>query len=829
MLRALLAAAAFASVHAYAPPLPVQVNFTNTYPDGSSILVQYVSDGIVRIMTIPSGANANFKKFALEVPQPPVPANAGFTVLDAGSAYQLICNSSVIFVSKASATTNVSRPDGTLLSGEVHPASSEPESQCGNGHGGPITGGCLRGWRTLQPEEQIYGFGVQFSTGINHAGQTIFIQTAAVPTLGQGQSHIPAPFFLSSLGYGVAINTHTYTYFDVGFAFPPGPAGGASGINLLHTADPVLDLYVFTGPSLAAVTAQYTQLYGRTALPPKFALGQWYHPQESSNQSVVEGIVDSWAAGGVPLAAVTIEPPWQTHAYSCTYVWNNATFWDPASFVARLNSNGTEVTLWQHAYIYNESAGLTSPLWEPIYGGGLASNWITWGGATPDWSLPAVQSIVSEYFTTNFIQKLGIAAFKLDECDGGPGQPWFFPDNATFPSGFSGAQMHNLFGLLYGFTYHAMFEAQGLRTFLKARASYMGGQRYPTTAYSDSYDFGQYLNAVVSSGFGGFTWAPELRSGGNDTEFARRAQLMLFSGLSSMDGWDTGYEPFPPFVSANYSQIFQTYYAARMQLQPALYAAYSQQYAAGIPAVRSLLLDFPSDFRALGGVVDEYLLTSLLVAPVGIGATSRYVYFPVGSGSWVDYWHPTSSPTYAAGQNASITAPDALLPVFQQAGSILPLADVSDATLLRLRGVLPVPTAAAASAGAAMEAAVIYDDDGRTTRYKTHNEYYRATAAMTPLSHDVLAVQLSVAPVHAAWTPAWKAVQWEIAIPADHPARAQLQAGATAAVQCTTAGTTAAAGAEAAVTVDAEGWLHVLHPLPLSATAATRCTVTLQV
>ena len=45
-------------------------------------------------------------------------------------------------------------------------------------------------------------------------------------------------------------------------------------------------------------------------------------------------------------------------------------------------------------------------------------------------------------------------------------QTWFFPDSASFPSGFSGAQMHNLFGLTYTFAYHELFESLGLRTFL---------------------------------------------------------------------------------------------------------------------------------------------------------------------------------------------------------------------------------------------------------------------------------------------------------------------------------------------------------------------------
>ena len=101
---------------------------------------------------------------------------------------------------------------------------------------------------------------------------------------------------------------------------------------------------------------------------------------------------------------------------------NNATFWDMAGLVTALQSYSTSVSLWQHAYVYNASQGLASPLWDPIMGGGLASSWLTWGGATPDWTLQATRDAVGRYMADNFISSLNVAAFKLDECDGNQGQ-----------------------------------------------------------------------------------------------------------------------------------------------------------------------------------------------------------------------------------------------------------------------------------------------------------------------------------------------------------------------------------------------------------------------
>ncbi len=313
-------------------------------------------------------------------------------------------------VSLLSPTATLLNASGAVLSVEQQPPAAQPESQCGEGRGGPIVGGCLRSFRSLAPGEGIYGFGMQ-SFSVNHTGSTVWVQTDANPD-PCGRDHAPTPFFLSSLGYGVVLNTHAYSYFDVGFAIPA-RSQSEWGTNLMHTSDPILDVFLLAGPTLPAVMGQFTQLYGRTALPPKWASGLWYHPKVGYNQSQVEGIVDEFAVNNVSLVAVTLEPTWQTHAYSCTYVVNEGLFPEFSAFVARLASNGTYVTLWQHAYVYNASQGLASPLWEPIMGGGLASSWITWGGATPDWTLPATREAVWGYMNETFLSGAGVAGFKL--------------------------------------------------------------------------------------------------------------------------------------------------------------------------------------------------------------------------------------------------------------------------------------------------------------------------------------------------------------------------------------------------------------------------------
>jgi len=75
----------------------------------------------------------------------------------------------------------------------------------------------------------------------------------------------PVLHILVSAARGAVVNTHE-TGLHVGFALPP--VWPPPGTHLLHTPDPVFDLYLFAGPTMpAAVMGQFTQLYGRPAMP----------------------------------------------------------------------------------------------------------------------------------------------------------------------------------------------------------------------------------------------------------------------------------------------------------------------------------------------------------------------------------------------------------------------------------------------------------------------------------------------------------------------------------------------------------------------------------
>ncbi len=71
----------------------------------------------------------------------------------------------------------------------------------------------------LAPYEEIYGFGLQFFS-ISHRGKKRTIRVNADPGKDTGDSHAPIPFYVSSRGYGVLVDTARYSTFYCGESRP---------------------------------------------------------------------------------------------------------------------------------------------------------------------------------------------------------------------------------------------------------------------------------------------------------------------------------------------------------------------------------------------------------------------------------------------------------------------------------------------------------------------------------------------------------------------------------------------------------------------------------
>lgn len=549
--------------------------------------------------------------------------------------------------------------------------------------------------------ERFYGFGLQINS-FEQRGMRREIRTNSWPVGNVGFSHAPMPFYISSKGYGILVNTSRYAIFYMaskGKLKPVIQKGSrdsnkhialntvtlygkkysrADEVSILTEGTKGVELYVFDGPSMMDVIKRYNLFSGGGAIPPMWGLGFEYRNKASFTDKQVLHLADYFRTNHIPCDIFGLEPGWQSSSYSCSFKWNNDNFPHPNSFVDKMNSEGFKINLWEHAY-----TNPSSPIFNAIVP--YSCNYTVWAGAVPDFILPQARNIFGGYHEQNYVKK-GIAAFKLDECDAAnyanADREWSFPDIAQFPSGIDGIQMRQLFGYLYQQTMLDLYRKNNRRTLFDVRASYLFASPFSTVLYSDMYDQHDYVRMIVNSGFAGINWSPELRETSSDGELIRRMQTTLMSSHMVANCW---YLDLPPWLQYNTDKNVKhdllpnakqleasakTLIDLRMSLLPYLYSAFGEYHFNGTPPFRALVLDYPNDSN-VWRIDDEYMMgNDILCAPFIDSVFSRSVYFP--EGTWFDF---NNNKKYEGGKSYVVNMSLNEIPMFVKENTILPLAD----------------------------------------------------------------------------------------------------------------------------------------------------------
>jgi alpha-D-xyloside xylohydrolase len=551
----------------------------------------------------------------------------------------------------------------------------------------------------VDSSERFYGFGLQINS-FEQRGMRREIRTNSWPVGNVGFSHAPMPFYISSKGYGVLVNTSRYTIFYMASKGKLDQTlikqqdssnkivlntidlygkkySRSDEVSILTKGTKGVELYIFDGPSMMEVMQRYNLFSGGGALPPMWGLGFEYRNKASFTDSQVIATAKYFRVNDIPCDMFGLEPGWQTASYSCSFKWNLKNFPHPDSFIQHMNSEGFKLNLWEHAYTH-----ATSPIFNKIVP--YSGNYTVWAGAVPDFILPEARKIFGGYHENEFVKK-GIAAFKLDECDAADfakaDHEWSFPDIAKFPSGIDGIQMRQIFGLLYQQTMLDLYRRNNKRTMFDVRASYLFASPYTTALYSDMYDLHDFVRMIANSGFSGINWSPELRETSSDAELIRRMQTTLMSAHMVANCW---YLDLPPWLQYNTEKNVQHQLLPnakeleatakklidlRMSLLPYLYSAFAEYHFSGTPPFRALVLDYPND-ENVWRIDDEYMMgESILCAPFTDSAFNREVYFP--EGDWYDF---NSNKRYEGGKKYRINMSLNEIPMFVKANTILPLA-----------------------------------------------------------------------------------------------------------------------------------------------------------
>jgi len=528
---------------------------------------------------------------------------------------------------------------------------------------------------------------------LDRRGETV--EMRILPTFS-----VYAPFYQSSLGYGLAVAGTTFGVFDlaktdpatVRFRFETGTAPEAKRL--------VFEL--FAGPDYRTILDEYTGVVGRPIVPPSWAFLHWRWRDELhlGAPAMLDGTpvnaelandVLMYDALGIPPGVYLFDRPVLTGEYGFgRWAWDEVRLPNPDAMLQSLKRRGYHLMIWSSMWACGNTPGddgvEAQALGYLVPGPGGPPHCADAGGMSfiVDVTNPAAQTWWRDKVAA-FVRAYGIQGIKLDRGEE------HIPSEATdvWADGRTGREVRNAYPTLQAKIHHdALASAFGDDFLLVSRPAYSGTQQWSTFWGGDipgSTNFGSgpgtdlgLRSAIISQQRAAFMGIPIWGSdtGGyyefKDREvFARWIEFSAFSGFMEIGGHGT-HAPWmmdtTPAYDTEMIDIYRRYTKLRVTLQSYIVAAASEA-SAGMPIVRPMPFADRKD-RKLEDLWDQYLFgPDLLVAPVWkVGQRSRTVYFP--RGKWRSYWD--ASQVFEGRRTVTVDVPLDTIPVFVRAGADVP-------------------------------------------------------------------------------------------------------------------------------------------------------------
>lgn len=516
----------------------------------------------------------------------------------------------------------------------------------------------------LHCDESFYGFGEKF-TGFDKRGQKITTWQRDAQSCESDISYKGQPFFTSSYGYAILLNSFTRNHFNM---------GATSGISYnMEVEDPYIDYYMFCNRDYKGLIYDYTALAGRAPMLPKFSFGYWQSKMVYNSRAEINAVIEKFKELDLPLDTVHLDGTvWNDISSPELYAWGNDNFPDFENYIKGLKEKGIHVSAWLYPYVshmtdfgtFNTGDGPEIRI-NPAFVNMEQKGWLVKnrdgktylfspgegdpnnnGVAALDFTNPDCAAYVKDRLKK--VIKTGIAIIKTDFGEE-------IPADAVFFDGTTGVQSHNKYTYLYAKLYYeACAEAKkemadGEPAMLWGRSGYTGNHVNPANWAGDSSGSLSTGYALLNAGLsmamcavpfwgydvGGFYSSDFIgnRAKPTDYEYVRSAQMGLLLPLCRSHAQATDREPWT-FSDAALAE-FRKMQTIRYSLVPYLYSTAYDAHNYGYPIMRPMLMEFQDDYatKALSG---QYMLgDALLVAPV-FDQKVHHIYLP--RGVWSDFY-----------------------------------------------------------------------------------------------------------------------------------------------------------------------------------------------
>ena len=532
-------------------------------------------------------------------------------------------------------------------------------------------------------DEHIYGLGQHQHDRLDQKGCVI--------ELIQRNTEVSIPFMLSSRGYGFLWNNPAVGRVEL----------AQNATRWVSEAAPQIDYWITTGENPADILSSYADVTGHAPEFPEWASGFWQSKLRYANQTELEAVVREYRQRALPLSLIVIDFFHWTRQGEWTF---DPQAWpDPVGMVKRLSELDVKVMvsvwptvnrlssnyseMWNKGYIVRNIKGSPAQMYFVDVQAEQGIYVHYYDSTHPDARKYIWGKVRQGYFQS------GIKTFWLDACE--PEMNPFMPENLRFYAG-DGEAVANIYPLQHAQGFFEGMQAEGEQEILfLCRSAWAGSQRFGAAVWSgDIFSTFPALRAQIKAGLNmGLSgipwWTHDIGGfrGGDPTSpsfrelIVRWFQFGVFSPIFRLHGhrlpltddfgggpneaWSFGEEAY---------QIIKKYMFMRERMRPYVMEQMQVAHKTGLPLMRPLFIDFPSD-ATCWQIEDEYMFgPDLLVAPIlELDSRTRKVYLPCNT-TWRDAW---TEQVYPGGQWLTVDAPLERIPLFLRGESRLPVNHAS--------------------------------------------------------------------------------------------------------------------------------------------------------
>ena len=458
-----------------------------------------------------------------------------------------------------------------------------------------------------------------------------------------------------------------------------------------------IDLFLIAGPSVRQVVERYTDLTGKSAMLPKYALGylgsSMYYPElEADCDDAITEFIDTTKEEGIPVDGFQLSSGYcaietEQGIKRCVFTWNKKRFKNPRDFFKQMKDRGVCVSP-------NVKPGilLIHPKLEEMKAKGMfvkdsesdaegVGTW--WGGKGMfvDFTKDTTRSYWKEMLKENVLE-YGTSSVWNDNCEYDSMVDKDCRCHFEGKGGTIGQLKSVMSNLMCHITDEAIHETfNNTRPYIVCRSGHCGIQRYAQTWAGDNLTcwdslkyniatiLGMSLSGVANQGCdicGFYGPAPEAEL------MVRWIQNGIFQPRFSIHSTNIDNTVTEPWMYSGCTRYVKKAIEFRYRLFPYLYSLMERAHETGLPIMEPMCSAFQNDPKCYEEGVDFMFGDSLLVANVvEKGAKTRTVYLPEGC----DFYDFYTRERYVGGQTVELPVDLGSIPLFVKSGAIIPMAE----------------------------------------------------------------------------------------------------------------------------------------------------------